>query len=214
MADIRKKVILEVEYVGGGNFKTFLKKEGLLGNKLIKESMLSRGTLKELPLMKIFTKETKKAAKAQERFKMHLLGTLFAGMAMQRWMKEYTDSARDMLGMTKLHSAAMTNLMLPAQQDVANMYRDLDMWLLGLGETERRTIGWLIQGTQWAGKFMSAISQIALGWDSFKKTGLFKWMTETKVGKFITKKFTGGKGLGGIVGWLEDFVASLRVLLN
>jgi len=119
--------------------------------------------------------------RSQKRFRFELLSTMFAGMALSRWMSQHTKRVQKMTGATTLHEAAMTSALIPAQLSELNilgrLQESFDYWVLSLDEGGRTMVGLGIMGTQALGNILMTLSQVGLAWQGLEKLGLTKVLT-------------------------------------
>lgn len=103
------------------------------------------------------------------RFKMHFLGIMFGGMALNRAMSNLTATSKEWVGIGELMSTTMGVVMLPATLALLdNAVLPLMDALLSLPPEIQTVIGVTVLGLEGLGKIAEVGGQIALGAAAFK----------------------------------------------
>ena len=103
------------------------------------------------------------------KFKMHFLGIMFGGMALNRAMSNLTATSKEWVGMGEIMSTTMGVVMLPATMNLLEFgVLPLAEALLSLPEEIQTVIGVTVLGLEGLGKIAEVGGQIALGAAAFK----------------------------------------------
>ena len=145
-----------------------------------------------------WTTKEKYAVSNTKRFRMELLSTMFAGMALTKALDGQIKKVRELIGAEELHSAAMTSLYLPATLQLSEITNEFDLMLLNLGENERAFIGWGGIVLNWTGQVAMSLSQLGLAAQGLETLGILGPIK----GAFGKIGAIGGIGskIGGILG--------------
>ena len=106
------------------------------------------------------------------RFKMHLLSTMFAGMALQKSMDGLTQGAFEMLGVNEYLAAAVDELVLTALDPWADALFGLGDAIFGADEATKFWVGSIILFTGTAAGVVTVLSQIGLAIMGFQMLNL------------------------------------------
>jgi len=131
------------------------------------------------------------------RFKMHYLGIMFGGMALNRAMSNLTATSKEWVGIGELMSTTMGVVMLPATLELLDMaVLPLMEALLGMPEWVQTTVGVTVMGLEGLGKIAEFGGQIALGAGAFSIA--FPALA-TKIGKGLTSALSKNIGKGVVI---------------
>lgn len=160
------------------------KKEAKLVKTLKKENgeltqVYEKQTATELKRITVKSKKNKldneeissntETLKQGPKFKMHYLGIMFAGMALNRTMSGLTSTAKEWTGASEIMSTAMGVTMLPATMDLLELgILPLSEALLNMPTEMQIAIGYTALGLEGLGKGLEFGGQIALGAGAFK----------------------------------------------
>jgi len=106
------------------------------------------------------------------RFKMHLLSTMFAGMALQKSMDGLTQGAFEMLGVNEYLAAAVDELVLTALDPWADALFGLGDAILGADADTKFWVGSIILFLGTAAGVVTVLSQIGLAVMGFQMLNL------------------------------------------
>jgi len=145
------------------------------------------------------------------RFKMHYLGIMFGGMALNRAMSSLTQTSKEWVGIGELMSTTMGVVMLPATLELLDeAVLPLMDALLSLPPEIQTTIGVTVFGLEGLGKVAEFGGQIALGAAAFSYQfpAMSKAITEglsTQLAKNLGKGLVIAVGLA--IAWQSvDFI--------
>jgi len=113
-------------------------------------------------------KKQEKVIKQQERFRFELLGTMFFGMAVEKFFGKWVQGADQMLGATDLLNQALSLMTLQALMPFKDTIFDSIKSLFGLDDANKQVIGSFILSGYALGKLGSGLSQTLLGLSSLK----------------------------------------------
>ena len=132
------------------------------------------------------------------RFKMHYLGIMFGGMALNRAMSNLTATSKEWVGIGEIMSTTMGVVMLPATMDLLNLaVLPLTNALLSMPEWVQTTIGVTVLGLEGLGAIAMTAGQIMLGAAAFSYQ--FPKMSAA-IGKGLTSAISKNIGKGVLVG--------------
>ena len=112
---------------------------------------------------------TKTMAVGQHRFKMELLGTMFAGMALYRVMSGLLRPAAEAYGIFEMFGAMLTVLFLPVMDILAPILMTFMDFFMNLPEGVQLAIGAIVLFAALLGAFLLVFGQIGLAWTSIIK---------------------------------------------
>lgn len=145
------------------------------------------------------------------KFKMHYLGIMFGGMALNRAMGNLTATSREWVGIGELMSTTMGVVMLPATLELLDLaILPLMEALLSMPENVQTIVGVTVLGLEGLGKIAEFGGQIALGAAAFSYQ-FPKMATAIKAGLTSALSKSIGKGLvisvGLVIAWESiDFI--------
>lgn len=114
------------------------------------------------------TKGAKGVALQFKRFKFELLGVLFFGMAVQRFMTGLLKPSLEVAGVFEILNDTLAILFLPTASNVSEVLLEISDIILSLPEPIQRIIGDFVLLGAGAGTLFSAFGQLALGLASVK----------------------------------------------
>lgn len=110
-------------------------------------------------------------------FRMEMLGVMFFGLGITRWMKGLLQPALDLVGVFDLMNLTLAIGFLPNALTLNNVMLELMKGFLGLPEPMREFIGWMILAGYGAGQVLFNVGMLALGLGSLT----LAWGTFTAV---------------------------------
>ena len=134
------------------------------------------------------------------RFKMHFLGIMFGGMALNRAMSNLTATSKEWVGTGEIMATTMGVVMLPATLALLdNAILPLSEALLALPPEIQTVIGVTIIGLEGLGKVLETGGQIALGVGAFSIA--FPGLA-TRIMSGLTRALAtpAGRGIGVVIG--------------
>ena len=109
-----------------------------------------------------------KSARVLGRFKFEMLGVLFFGMAVSRFLTGLLKPALEVTGVFEILTFTLQDFFLPTAIGVSNILLDISDKLSGMPEPVQKVIGDTVLLTAVFFQFLSVLGQVALGLASVK----------------------------------------------
>jgi hypothetical protein len=172
--------------------------------------------------MSRITTNNKKVKQSQMGVTMSLLGTMFAGMALQRAMNGLLKTTIEWLGISELWNTTMGVLFLPIMTQLLDALIPLMEWFMDLPEGVQMAIGGIVLFLYAAGGLLALFGQIGLGLQGITMLfprlataitgagGLFQWLGGLITGISATFLIVAAIIIAVVVGmylaWKENFL--------
>jgi len=101
--------------------------------------------------------------RATARFKMELLGTMFAGMALWRVTSGLLKAQLDLWGITELMSSTLSVVFLPLMEDLTPLIIDAATAMMNWSDETKKIVGYSVLAAGGLGLFLMLFGQIGLG---------------------------------------------------
>lgn len=138
------------------------------GFSTMADNIMNYGTKSHKEFNKYY-KDVENTIKANNRFKMSLLGIMFFGMAIQRFFRQFTQRTMEMVGVTDMFSDAVSLMVFKAWEPWLDNAYEVIGWMYDTPEAFQKVVGGFVTLGDVAGTALSNLGQWGLGLRSLRE---------------------------------------------